>query len=246
MRSSESRRATRSNCFFIDRFLDFRTHQRTSERLAKELTGLDEVLADALRAKRQVGKLREQEGVLERRLKTLDRQLENPAFTSYSRALEKMNTLKAATAQARSVVGIVAAAEDATGRVASPDLPQGLEGDVLVKRAMAALDVVRQMALDELVSGKEKLVTAVEDVAAEEEKYAPTLTAEKAKYEAMVAKAGGDYRALTAQRDALPTRLEVFATTSSEVKGEADSLRPTAELRSRKLEEYTSATNLHT
>ena len=133
---------------------------------------------------------------------------ENPAFTSYSRALEKMNTLKAATAQARSVVGIVAAAEDATGHVASPDLPQGLEGDVLVKRAMAALDVVRQMALDELVSGKEKLVTAVEDVAAEEEKYAPTLTAEKAKYEAMVAKAGGDPRALTAQRDALATRLD--------------------------------------
>lgn len=231
---------------FIDRFLDFRAHQRTVERQGEELEELDESLANGLRARRELTKLREQEAVLERRLKALDAQLENPIFSSYARTLAKARSLASAAEQSRAVIGAFVEAQKAVEAVGDPVVPSALQNDAAVKRASFALKAAREQALDELVASREKLVVAVNKVEAEVAEYAPTLADEKTKYEAMVAESGGDYKALTAQRDGVNGRLEAFRRKTIDVQSVADELRSVAQSRSEKLRELAEAQQAYT
>jgi PHP family Zn ribbon phosphoesterase len=226
---------------FIDRFLDFRAHQRTLESLGEELEELDKSVAEALRAAEQLKQLQSQEATLERRLKSIDVSLKNPVFTSYASALAKARSLASATAQGDKLVNVFTQAEELLNAVGEPVISAGVESDPAMKRSLASLFAARQTAREALLSGREQVEKAASTSTEEVRAFAPKLAAEKAKYEKMVSESGGDYKALTAQRDDVAERLEALRRKILDVKATADELRDVAKVRAGKLRELGDA-----
>ena len=226
---------------FIDRFFDFRSHQRVINQLTEELLRLDDSMADSLRARHEQDGLAVQAASLDRRIEGLDLQLKNEVFTSYEKAVRKSRTLNGIAESAKSILQLVADLRETIGLTTNPTLDASLADDPAVKRAMAALDDTRASALEQLAFAAEKVKSRSSQVASEVEKFSPLLKAEETKYKAMVLEAGGDYKALSDKRASLATERNRLQVQIDAVSARAAKLKTTAEARREKLSALSEA-----
>jgi len=226
---------------FIDRFFDFRTHQRAISQLGEELLKLDQGLADALRATHERAALLLQASVLDKRMTQLDIQLKNDVFVSYAKATRKAATLKSIASAAKELLGILDDAHEAVGLTLNPSVEDALASDPAVKRGLTALEAVRAEALGQTTATMDSLTAHSSPIDDEVSKFSAVLKSEEAKYQAMVAAAGGDYKALSTKRASLASDRTNLQGQIDRASAVADKLRPVAEARAQKLNELNEA-----
>ena len=226
---------------FIDRFFDFRTHQRTIGQLGDELLKFDQGLANALRATHERAALQQQAIVLDKRMKQLDTQLKNDVFVSYAKAAKKAAVLARVASAAKELIGIVETAHEALGLTTNPSVEEALAKDPAVKRALTTLEAIREEALKQTSATTDALKAQASPVDDEVSKFAVVLKSEETKYHAMVAAAGGDYKALSTKRASLTSERTRLQGQIDRANAAAEKLRPVAEARAQKLADLTEA-----
>jgi ABC-type cobalamin/Fe3+-siderophores transport system ATPase subunit len=221
---------------FIDRFFDFRAYRRTIEQLGDELSRLDLVMADSLRAQHELkGKLAQRD-TMDKRVVGLDEQLKNDTFSRYARALKKAQSLNQLVDSSRTIVREVGDLREALEGIPLPALDVAVSDDPAVKRALASLEDTRDSAVAGLAGVLEAMNTSARLIQDEVDKYSGVLASEEGRYKKMVQEAGGDYKALSERRATLASERAKLQTQIDAVSARSGRLRGVAAERKEKLD----------
>lgn len=196
---------------FIDRFFDFRHHQREIERLTRDLTETDAVFADALRSHLSATQIKKQIAAHKEEIEKLGRQITNTVFASYSKK-EKVGL--AITGQLVFLGELEKSTQQALSRLEGIDAPKpsdaDTENDPAFKRSRdittGAITSLREKYQEALASLGTKRVAIQKEYGDWHALFTPV----KAEYDKTVRESGGDQIALDQKRNKLNTALSAL------------------------------------
>ncbi|MFA5853891.1 MAG: AAA family ATPase [Patescibacteria group bacterium] len=214
---------------FIDKFFDFRHHQREIERLTGDLTETDTVFADALRSHLSATKIKKQIAAHKEEIEKLGRQITNSVFASYSKK-EKVGL--AISGQIVFLGELEKSTQQALSRlegIAAPTPSDAdTENDPAFKRSQdITTDAIKSLK-DKYQEAQTMLGTRRTALKKEYDDWHALFVPVKAEYDKTVKESGGDQIALDQKRNKLNIALSLLEKELAKFETRAQQMKTTA------------------
>ncbi|MCG3134365.1 MAG: hypothetical protein HMLKMBBP_01671 [Planctomycetes bacterium] len=197
-----------SQLAFIDTFFDFRSYQFEIAERERELKNLDQSLAECMRASIEAKDVERQVVTVREEITKLDVSLKDPILSKFAAVAAKDLVLKQQLEAIRTIRQRVAEAKKSATTIGTPPVPEALQDDPAVRRALGYVAEVRFSvsghfeALDGEIAEVE--ARAVDEYA----RWRPTFEEEKKAYDSAIQSRGGDSRVLAQKRAKLFAEFE--------------------------------------
>lgn len=225
---------------FIDRFIDFKSHQDTIRGHERDLAGLDADLAEAFRAYPEVQELTKALKTIQAEVEHLDKALTNPTFDKFAQHEDKDRAIRAQcefiSSQVELVDGFIKEAA-----VTPPVLSGDLAKDPVLKRLFDLSNSAKSDTTAALQEMRATLKRRVGEYNAEYAKWAPVLAAARKAYDDAVKAGGGDYKILAQKRAKKMSEGEVLRQKLARMQQKSDRIADVNRLRNEALNRLKAA-----
>ena len=210
---------------FIDRFFDFRHYRNRITNIEKELAGLDEQFANSLRAMGDAREIDKQLISIDIELKKIDKLLADPIYEKYKAIESKETALQAQRGFLSDLRNKIEEYMKGIATLRLPEFEAPLSDDPLIKRNQDTLKRVKDNVSTHFGVAFDDLEKAASQFQAEYDKWKPSFTAEKKKYEDHIRNAGADRKGLEAKRTRVLKEKEQFLKRSVKLKEQIAALK---------------------
>ena len=222
---------------FIDRFFDFKHYRSRIANIEKELTAFDEQFANGLRATDESKEIDKALGALDLQLQKLDKLLTDSIYEKYKQVESKEAAFRFQQAFLTDLKDKIDYYAKEIQSLTVPVFEKPLADDPSLKRNQDILTETKSSVYSHLSSATDDIKKGNEKLQLEYEKWKPSFSAEKKKYEDHVRTAGADKKGLEAQRTKLVKEKDQLTKRNSKLKEQASALKDIYDKRKALIEE---------
>jgi hypothetical protein len=194
---------------FIDSFFDFQAHQRGIDETREALGILDHDVADQIRARKSRDQLLLEQQSLKAEIAAKETGLKTPIFGKYQRAQAKSQSIERALQAIDLVARAAAQARNLLEAVpAPPPASAEVEDDAVVRRLQELTSRAKTAVRGHLTDAVDAVASLQAEATADAEAWAPLFEAVADEYSEAVRQSGGDVAVLSQERAQLMKRLD--------------------------------------
>ena len=229
---------------FIDKFFDFHSYREQIILIEKDLEGLDQEFASAIRALHESKKLSMQKETASIELSRLSQQLKNPIFTEIAKYEEKDRTFRKHKEYLTNLNGHLIYLVQKISGERIPILDNDLSIDPSLKRNIDVLGKTQSYILDNLDLQKAEIQKSLQLIENEYNKWLPDYQKKKDELKETVLELGGSVKVLEQSRKTKTAEIENIDKRLSAISGTKSQIGQVSKRRNEKLQElkriYTS------